>query len=109
MISDDAWLKEWWRLQDRYRDEFEEMIAQAVRGNYSNVRYRDKQNTAATCNLSPDHWSIVLGVSQFATDAEINSAYRKLARSAHPDAGGTDASMAKLNAARDAALKRNGF
>lgn len=35
----------------------------------------------------------------------INSKYRERAASAHPDSGGSDAAMAELNAARDAARK----
>lgn len=35
----------------------------------------------------------------------IDRAFRPLAAKAHPDAGGSDAAMAELNAARDAALK----
>jgi curved DNA-binding protein CbpA len=44
-----------------------------------------------------------LEVSPDATTAQIDDAYRKLARSAHPDAGGSHDQMARLNAARDVA------
>jgi hypothetical protein len=40
--------------------------------------------------------------------AEINASFRQLARSAHPDAGGTVDRMAELNAARDAGIKARG-
>jgi curved DNA-binding protein CbpA len=46
----------------------------------------------------------VLGVGQHAPRAQIEAAYRELARKAHPDTGGSNAAMARLNAARDAAL-----
>ena len=46
----------------------------------------------------------VLGVPQGSDNATINAAYRAKARAAHPDAGGTEAEMAALNAARDMAL-----
>ncbi len=39
---------------------------------------------------------------------EISERHRRLARDRHPDAGGSDAAMAELNAARDAALKEVG-
>lgn len=52
---------------------------------------------------APEQWWQVLGVPQSASQAEIDAAYREKARSAHPDTGGTDAAMARLNAARDAA------
>lgn len=49
----------------------------------------------------------VLGVAQGASEAEIDEAYRRLMRRAHPDAGGTPGLAAQLNAAR-ARLKREG-
>ena len=53
---------------------------------------------------APEQWWQVLRVRAQATRPEIESAYRALARTAHPDTGGSDAAMARLNAARDAAL-----
>lgn len=50
-------------------------------------------------------WWEVLGVSQHASAEEINAAYRSKAKAAHSDAGGSDAAMSDLNAARDAGLK----
>lgn len=47
-------------------------------------------------------WWQVLEVVQTATAEQIDAAYREKARKAHPDAGGSDAAMARLNAARDA-------
>lgn len=55
---------------------------------------------------APEQWWQVLGVPQTATAAEINAAYRSKAQTAHPDRGGSDAEMARLNAARDAGLGR---
>lgn len=54
------------------------------------------------------HWSEILGVPRNAVREEINTAYRRLAGERHPDRGGSDAMMAELNAARDAALKERG-
>ena len=51
------------------------------------------------------HWSSILGVPATATADEIQTAFRKLAPSRHPDAGGSEAMMAELNVARDAGLK----
>jgi hypothetical protein len=53
---------------------------------------------------APEQWWQVLGTSQTASAAEIESAYRDIARSAHPDRGGSNAAMSRVNAARDAAL-----
>lgn len=50
-------------------------------------------------------WWVVLGVSQNATADEINRAWREKARTAHSDAGGSDAAMSEINVARDTGLK----
>jgi hypothetical protein len=55
---------------------------------------------------APEQWWEVLGVTQNATAVEINAAYRAKARAAHPDTGGSDAAMARLNAARDRGLNQ---
>jgi len=54
----------------------------------------------------PDQWWQILGCGSNAGPDEITAAYRGLARKAHPDTGGSDWAMARLNAARDAGLKR---
>jgi hypothetical protein len=46
----------------------------------------------------------ILGVGPEATDAEIEAAYRRLMRMAHPDTGGTTGLASQLNAARDRLL-----
>jgi hypothetical protein len=50
-------------------------------------------------------WWEVLGVQQSTPMIDIEAAYRRLAAEHHPDKGGSDAMMADLNAARDAARK----
>lgn len=42
------------------------------------------------------------------TAAQVRAAYTRLARERHPDTGGSDAMMAELNVARDAALREVG-
>lgn len=46
-------------------------------------------------------WWLVLGVPPFASLDQIEAAYRAKARVAHPDAGGSDHEMARLNEARE--------
>jgi len=46
----------------------------------------------------------VLGVSSHATADEVRSAYRRLASDFHPDRGGDEQKMMRINAARDALL-----
>ena len=55
---------------------------------------------------APEQWWQVLGVGAQATRAEVEAAYRRLAMKAHPDHGGSDAAMARLNAALDQARSR---
>lgn len=52
-----------------------------------------------------EHWSEILKVPKDARPEDIEGAYRREAKKAHPDAGGTNEMMAKLNAARAAALR----
>jgi len=47
----------------------------------------------------------ILGVSEGATRPEIQAAYRRLIRMAHPDQGGSAGLAAQINAARDCLLK----
>lgn len=48
----------------------------------------------------------ILGVGPDATRDEIQAAYKRLIRMAHPDSGGTAGLAAQLNAARDTLLGR---
>jgi curved DNA-binding protein CbpA len=49
-------------------------------------------------------WWEVLDVPRSAGLAEIEAAFRKAAKAAHPDLGGNEAAMQEINAARAAAL-----
>lgn len=57
---------------------------------------------------APEQWWQVLGVSPTASRSEIQFAFRDRAKNAHPDAGGSDHAMARLNAARDEGLRQAG-
>lgn len=61
--------------------------------------------TALPGPASARAWWDVLGVSQWATVEQINAAWREKAKTAHSDAGGSDAVMSELNVARDQGLK----
>jgi hypothetical protein len=56
----------------------------------------------------PAPWWIVLDVPAIATAEQIEAAYRARAKRAHPDAGGSNDAMARLNRARQEGLKANG-
>lgn len=55
------------------------------------------------------HWSETLKCARNASVEEIERAWRTAAKAAHPDAGGSHEAMARINAAREAALKRTDF
>ena len=51
----------------------------------------------------------ILGVEQSATKEEIKKAFRKKARTAHPDSGGSTEEMVKVNAAYEAIKQFRGW
>jgi hypothetical protein len=55
--------------------------------------------------MSREEARSILGVGPEATPEEIQAAYSRLMRLAHPDKGGTSGLAAQLNAARDRLLK----
>ena len=64
-----------------------------------------EQAFAGYAQLQPsaEDWRTVLGVGQAAGLEEVESAFKVLARKHHPDAGGTDVDMARINRARELA------
>lgn len=52
-----------------------------------------------------EDWALVLGVARTASKADILAAHRRLATEHHPDKGGRAIDMARINEARDLALK----
>lgn len=46
-----------------------------------------------------EHWSRVLNVPSHASTEDVKQAYRRAASSAHPDKGGSNELMARVNAA----------
>lgn len=56
--------------------------------------------------LSDSEARSILGVAPDASTEEIQAAYTRLMRMAHPDKGGTSGLAAQLNAARDRLLKK---
>jgi hypothetical protein len=55
-----------------------------------------------------DPWHVVLQVAPDASVATIRAAYRARTMEAHPDRGGSQAAMARINNAWDRALKERG-
>ncbi len=59
----------------------------------------------ASADVPPPPWAGILGIPPDSEKWMIEAAYRQRAKERHPDVGGSDAMMAKLNAARDEALR----
>ncbi len=57
-------------------------------------------------NMADEEARSILGIGPEATPQEIQAAYTRLMRLAHPDKGGTSGLAAQLNAARDRLLGR---
>jgi hypothetical protein len=68
------------------------------------VNPKRRQPTPAREPMSLEEARSILGVEPNATQAEIQAAYTRLMRLAHPDKGGTSGLAAQLNAARDRLL-----
>ena len=99
---------------DRYKLVKENLTAigktiEALRGmerwGASDMMERAFRGFAALESGSPELWWDVLGCRQDADENTINALYKMLARSAHPDTGGSTAAMSRLNTARDNAIK----
>jgi hypothetical protein len=74
-----------------------------VRGMADTVRSAYKQLEAPAAARDP--WE-VFGLRPGASRDQIEGMFRILAKTAHPDQGGSDAAMAELNAAHNALLSR---
>jgi len=68
------------------------------------VNPKRRQVTPVREPMSLEEARSILGVAPNASQAEIQAAYTRLMRLAHPDKGGTSGLAAQLNAARDRLL-----
>jgi len=86
----------------------------AIAGHIEAIRAQDRygvgsieQAFAGYTALPPaaSDWWIVLGVPRTATLDQVDDTFKQLARTHHPDAGGSHEQMARIAAARDAAKR----
>ena len=73
---------------------------------YLVLQSRDRPVRPSAEAMSAEEARSLLGVGPGASDAEVQSAWRRLMARAHPDQGGTEGLAARLNAARDRLLGR---
>jgi hypothetical protein len=81
------------------------MTIEALRGieRWGGGKMMEEAFTGFTALPGYSHWD-VLGLKPGASATEIEAAFRGKAKLVHPDVGGSEAEMAKLNAARSALL-----
>lgn len=78
-------------------------LAMSARGQGAGGGAAPRTRTSA---MSEQDARSILGVGDEATPEEIQAAYTRLMRRAHPDAGGSAGLAAQLNAARDRLTRR---
>lgn len=73
--------------------------------NLDRTHHESKEQSGAKkqTNVKPDSWWKVLEVSKNATSAEIEKAFRVLTKKYHPDTGGSNELMSRLNRAMEEA------
>lgn len=85
-----------------YFDAYAQAASDAAREAGAKAGKARRESAAAP---APDWWRVELGLGPDATRAEADRAWRTLAKTAHPDHGGSADRMALLNAARDEARR----
>jgi len=68
--------------------------------------HRDVKDTSYTRNLNSASALLTLGLTHPTTKAQVKAAYKKKARSCHPDFGGDHEAFIKLKSAYDEAMRR---
>lgn len=94
----------WNKVEDNIRAI--EKTIEAIRGieRWGASEMMERAFTAFEALPAPKSCWDILGLKPGASAADISAAYRSKARTAHPDAGGSEAAMAELNRARDEAM-----
>lgn len=89
------------RVQDNLAAIAATLSAMRAIDRHGGAEILDRAFTGFTALPQPEQWFQVLGVKSTSTRDEIDDAYRRLAMQHHPDRGGNDGEMSRINAARD--------
>jgi DnaJ-class molecular chaperone with C-terminal Zn finger domain len=76
-----------------------------VLGVFCNTRQEQIREWLAATPEIHESWRDVLGITGATTIANVERTYKRLAMKCHPDRGGSDAQMQRLNTARDEAYR----
>jgi hypothetical protein len=74
---------------------------------FHNLLKKSKPPASPSVKMSKAEAAEILGVSENASQSDIESAYKHLMKNNHPDAGGSKYFAVKLNQARDVLLRGN--
>lgn len=97
VMSCDKWTRVAWNLYAIAKD----IEAQRARARWGcgSIQQAFQGYTAIPEKCGGDSWWVVLGIPSTATKEEVECAYKKLAKTAHPDMGGTTEAWARLQEA----------
>lgn len=91
---------------DRAQPEWRDVVGEGASAGTGERTDRKSESPWTRNSMSDDEARQILGVSENASDQEIEQAYRNEMKRAHPDQGGSDWMAAKVNQARDVLLNR---
>lgn len=91
---------------DRAQPEWRDVVGEGASAGTGERTDRKSESPWTRNSMSDDEARQILGVSENASDQEIEQAFRNEMKRAHPDQGGSDWMAAKVNQARDVLLNR---
>jgi DnaJ domain len=92
------------RMYEAFRTSFDEETLRAFYG-FTGKSQTNSKNQSTPPPGAKQRWYEILGVPPGADQATIKRAWRHLAKKYHPDKGGSNEMMSKVNAARDEGLR----